>query len=374
MKLKIDLDFCVIQSPYTIGVKNIIFITYRDSNHVDRNLCLEEEYESLKYLLNKFDLEEIEKCTFESGDNFNMHIEELKMKLSEHGLRYSKSFEEVVLKEIRDYHKELLEMQRNGQLSNVGLPENISLPNNIQISLNNTEALQINTKHKLPEIGGKITMYFYLFLQCNFINENDCVLELIGDLYSKNNNNNRNYLHITKSDFVRIDSNNSNIIILQSTKSYSDFLNEINFLHKGNFKFSKPDFNHNGDMITKSKDFVYNIMEIKKNINPQHRIVVEVNANKYYDDMLLTSKSIKKELSIEQKKVVPLESLVPEILKLKNKFKDKMLSFAEQDEFEKAGSLKRDINFLDNKIKIIDALEEKHITKQEYLKTFCLNS
>jgi len=61
-------------------------------------------------------------------------------------------------------------------------------------------------------------------------------------------------------------------------------------------------------------------------------------------------------------------------LKLKNKFKDKMLSFAEEDEFEKANVLKRDINFLDNKIKVIDAMEEKNITKQEYLKTFCLNS
>jgi hypothetical protein len=368
MKLKIDLDFCVIQSPYSVGLKNIIFVTYRGANRIEENLCLEEDYENLKYILGKYGFQEIEYCTFESANNYNMHIEEAKMRISEHGLRYSKTLERIIAKEIQEYHNEMITLQKSGHLPSV------ELPNTIQIATENFNEIGVKTKHKIPEVGGKITLYFYLFLQCNFINDKDCVLELVGDLYSKQDNNNRNYLHITKSDFVRIESNESNIVILQSTKSYFDFLNEINFLHKGNFRFSKQTFNQHGDMTVKSKDFVYNIMEIKKNINPQHKIVVEVNANKYYDDMLTTSKVIRKELSIEQKKVIPLEVLVPEIVKLKNKFNDKMLSFASEDEFEKAGNLKKDINFLENKIKIIDAMEEKHITKQEYLKAFCLNS
>jgi len=358
MKPKIDLDFCLIQSPYTIGTKSIIFVTYRGLNRIEDNLCLEEDYEKLKYILNKFGFQEIEYCSFESSDNFKMHNEELKMHLDSYGLRYSKTFEQVIVKEIQSYHSELIEMQNNGQLQNVNLNLNA----------------QFTTKYKIPDVGGKLTLYFYLFLQCNFINENDCVLELVGDLYSRANNNDRNYLHITKSDFIRVDSNDSNVIMLQSTKTYGDFLNEINFLHSGNFKFSKPSFNEFGDIVPKSKEFVYNILEIKKNINPAHKIVVEVNANKYYDDMVSTSKKVRKELSVESKRVVPLEPLLPEINKLKNRLSEKMLTLASEDEFEKAGLLKKDINFLDSKIKIIDAMEEKNITQEEYLKTFCLNS
>ena len=35
-------------------------------------------------------------------------------------------------------------------------------------------------------------------------------------------------------------------------------------------------------------------MEIKKNINPVHKIVVEANLNQYYDSMMAISKKIKK--------------------------------------------------------------------------------
>lgn len=367
MNFKNKLDFCVIISPYNVPTRNIVFVTYGGLDTIEKSLCLDPDYEFFRYVMSQYGFKEIDYCTFESSEDTNAPIEEVKIKLEELGAGYSKALEASILKEIKDLQEELrVPGNPYGLVSDSH--------NNVKFQFTHPEEFYIKTKAKVPVIGEKIQLHFYLFLQCNFFNENDCMLEIIGDIYSKENNNNRNFLQITKSDFIRIESKIPGVIVLQSTKSYGDFINEINFLHKGNFKFIKPDYNENGDMIKKTKEFTYNIMEIKKNINPIHKIVIEVNLNGHYDDMIYMSKKIKKELTAEQKKVIPLEPLVPEMIKLKRKFSEKMLTFADADEFEKASIIKKDINFIDDKIKIIDALEEKNITRQEYFKSFCLNS
>ncbi len=364
MDFKKKLDFCIIPSPYSGGQKNLVFVTYHGANQIDEKLCLDEDYELTRYLLSKYGFQEIDFCTFESTDSTIVSIIELKKKLSEAGLKYSKPFEFNIMSELDTFKRELS--------SHPGFNRNLIPDTNIFFSTT-SPILQNSIKSKIPEIGEKITLYFYLFLQCHFVNENDCVLELVGDLYSKENTNTRNYLQITKSEFVRLESKVPNVIMLQSTKTYKDFINEISFLHKGNFKFVKPLMNPDGDMIMKTKEFVYNIMEIKKNINPIHRIVVEVNLSQYYDDMIKMSKKIKKESSVERKRLISLDVLKPEMLQLKQRLSAKMLHFAETDEFEKANSVKTDIGFIDNKLKIVDNLEEKNITQEEYFKTFCLN-
>lgn len=364
MNFKINLDFCVIPSPYNKGAKNLVFISYEGANKIDEGLCLEEEYELVRYLMGRYGYVEIDFCIYESSNNSLINAEELKRRLVKAGMKYSKPLEFKVMGELDSFHSDLAARK-----------DLIAIPENSNVYFSTTTPAIINkTKSKIPEVGEKITLHFYLFLQCHWINENGCVLELIGDLYSKENNNTKNFIQITKSDFVRLDSNVPNTIILQSTKTYGDFLNEINFLHKGNFRFVKPMMSQTGDMVMKTKDFIYSIMEIKKNINPVHRIVVEVNLNKYYDNMISVSKKIKKELSSEQKALVSLEVVRPEILLLKQKLKDKMVNFASFDEFEKANMVKNDINFIDNKISFIDNLEDKNITREEYFKTFCLSS
>jgi hypothetical protein len=362
MKFKIKLDFCVIPSPYNNGQKNLVFVAYSGTNRIDEKLCLEEDYELVRVMLSQFGFQEIDFCIFESANNTTVNPEELKFHLVEAGMRYSKPFEFNIMGELNSFHKELMEFQHT---------KTPAVNENVYFSTTNPGTTP-GTKFKVPAVGEKITLHFYLFLQCHFVNENDSILELVGDLYSKENNNTRNYLQIAKSDFVRLDSSIPNVIMLQSTKNYGDFMNEINFLHKGNFRFVKP-ITQNGNTIIKTKEFVYNIMEVKKHVNPIHRIVVEVNLNHHYDDMISVSKKIKKELAQEQKRVVSLESIRPEMLLLKQKLKEKMLSLAELDEFEKAGMVKNDINFIDNKLKIVDSLEEKNITREEYFKTFCLN-
>lgn len=368
MNLKKKLDFCIIPSPYNKGLKNLCFITYFGLNKIDEKLCLEEDYEHIKHIMGQYDYHEIDYCIFESSDFYKIPIAELKGKLSEAGMRYSKPFEFNIMAELNLFHMDL--MSQHDMMHQENIKNNIQ-NENIYFSTSPNVIKQLKTR--IPEVGEKITLYFYLFLQCHWVNENDCILELIGDLYSKENNNTRNFLQITKSDFIRLDSNLPNTIMLQSTKNYGDFISEINLLHKGNFKFVKPIISPNGDMITKSREFIYNIIEIKKNINPVHRIVVEANLNQHYDNMIAISKKIKKEFSLEQKKIMSLEAVKPEMISLKQKLRDKMLNLAESDEFEKASMVKNDINFIDNKIKIIDTLAEKNITRQEYFKTFCLN-
>lgn len=355
MNFKINLEFCLIPSPYNNELKNLIFVSRPGNNFIDDSLCREEDYGIIKYVLSQFGYQEIDFCTFESSSNSNISPIDVKNKLASMGLKYNKVLEFNIMSELKSFHTDLI--------------HTTSSNDNIYFSTTSDNLI----KSKIPNVGEKITLHFYLFLQCNWINEVDCVFELIGELYSKENDNNRNFLQIVKSDFVRLDSNNPNTILLQSTKTYGDLIKELVFLHKFNFKFVKPIMSQNGDMILKTKLFNCDLMEIKKVINPSLKIVVELRMNKQYDEMLSISKKIKKELEIEQRKVISLDAVRPEILILKQKLKAKMLQLAESDEFEKANIIKNDISFVENKIRIIDSLEEKNITREEYLKTFCLN-
>lgn len=345
----------------------MFFVTYHGTNQISEKLCLEEDYEVIKYLLNGHGYQEIDFCVFESSNNSTDSINDVVSSLSKSGLKYSKPFEFNIMGELDSLKREVMS---NSNIIEPGFGNNLD-----EIIFTTTVPINDSMpKSKVPSVGEKIKLNFYLFMQCIFVNENDCILELVGDLYSRENNNTRNFLQISTSDFVRIESNVPNVLILQSTKTYKDFIDEINFLHQGSFRFVKPIVTQNGETIMRTKEFIYNIMEIKKNINPSHRIVVEVNLNKYYDDMIEMSKKIKKELGAEAKKIISLETLKPDMIQLKERFEDKMLHYAETDEFEKAALVKNHINFIDKKINIIECLEDKNITKKEFNKTFCLKS
>lgn len=364
MDFKNKIDFCIIPSPYASGGKNLVFFSYTGTNQLDERLCFEPVYASIKTLLNSIGYLEMDYCTFESADELSMGVNETTEKLTSVGLRYSKPFEFNVAGQINSLRQEIQHLP----LFNV--------PTDLNTFAVHTNPLQLQMQapqSKVPEIGEKVTLYMYLYLQTHFLNENDCMLELIGDFHSRTNSNTRNFLQIVKSDFIRIESPNQHSIVLQSTKNYSDFLNEISFLHKGMFRFIKPMVNSDGNMTVKTKEFIYNIMEIKKNVKANLKIVVEANLNHYYDDMLKLSKKIRKEFISEGKKVISLDGLKPEMISLKEKLAGKMLQFAETDEFEKANLIKGDITFIENKLKIVDNLEEKNITQEEYYKTFCLN-
>lgn len=363
MEFQNKFNFCIIPSPYSQGLKCLVFIAPYGANQIDEKLASSEEYEKIANQMSGLGFKEFDICVFESIESLNITREELAIKIANFGFIYSKPFEFNVVSELESFKTELY------TFTNFDL-----LPDN-SISFSTTKAIdEYQVKSHVPQIGEKIKLNFYLFLKCIFLNENDCTIELIGDLYSRENSNTRNFLQIVQSDFVRLESPIPNVILLQSTKSFKDFVSEINFLYRGNFKFGRPILNPDGQMTMKTKEYVYNIMEIKKHVNSSHKITVEVNLNKFYDDMINMSKKIKREQTTEFKKNISLEALKPDIIELKCKLQDKMLNYADSDEFEKANTVKRDINFIQKKIEIIENLDKKIITQKEYFKNFCLNS
>lgn len=368
MNFKNKIDFCIIPSPFSGGLKNLIFVAYHGTNKLDEKLCLESDYELVRNLLNDCGFQEIDFCTFQSVTSTAVERESLANKLITSGLRYSKPFEFNIMGQFDSYSRDIgyqFETEDYNDNSR-NLPALISQEPTFNIDSNSS------TKFKIPAIGKRVQLSFYLFVQCRFITENDCILELVGDLYNKDNNNTRNLLKICTSDFVRLESKSPDVVLLQSTKSYSDLLNEVSFLHKGSFRYSKVSYNSEGEKVQKNKDYLYSILEIRKNINPSHRIIVEVNVAQYWDDMIRISKIIKKESTSDEKKIISLESLKPDINQLKQKINDRMLALAATDEFEKAASLKRDINLIDSKLELIESLEERNITKKEFSKLFCI--
>lgn len=357
MNFKNKIDFCIIPSPFSGGLKNLIFVAYHGTNKLDEKLCLESDYELVRDLLNECGFQEIDFCTFQSITSTTVERERLAHRLITSGLRYSKPFEFNIMGQFETYTKE------------TGTDELYPISKeNLPVVINSTPI----TEFKIPPVGKKVSLSFYLFVQAHFIAENNCLLELVGDLYNKDNSNVRNLLKICTSDFTRLESKSPDVVLLQSTKSYSELLNEVNFLHKGSFRYSKTSYNFDGEKINKNTDYLYSILEIRKNINPSHRIVVEVNIAQYWDDMMKISKVIKKEATHDEKKIISLESLKPDILQLKQKISDRMLTLAETEEFEKAAALKKDIILVDKKLELIDSLEEKNITKKEFSKLFCI--
>ena len=373
MNFKNKLDFCIIPSPYSGGLKNLFFVAYHGTNQISEKLCLDEDYEVIRYLLNGHGYQEIDFCVFESSTSSIDSIHDVVSSLSKCGLKYSKPFEFNVMGELDSFKRDAIS-SFDIDPGNSGLLSDSFVNGDFVPTTPGKKNLiiQMPPKSKVPEVGEKIKLNFYLFIQCIFVNENDCILELVGDLYSKENNNTRNFLHLSSSDFVRLESNVPGVILLQSKKTYQDFADEISFLHQGSFRFVKPIVNKNGETIMRTKEFIYNIMEIKKSINPSHRIVVEVNLNHYYDDMIKMSKKIKREMDLEFKKIISLDALKPDMIQLKQRFNDKMIHFSENDEFEKAALSKKHISFIEEKISTVDSIEDKNITKKEFYKTFCL--
>jgi hypothetical protein len=362
MNFNNKLVFCAIPSPQN-NKKYLVFVAPKGSNVVDDSFCSNPDYEILVQLLNDKGLEEIDSCSFETKDAIKnkKELEILLKNLVKLGIKYSKPLEFNIMSEFQILNQSIIF-------------DFLPFKNNLKTDNSLLGLDEFVVKNKVPGVGEKIKLNFYLFLQCVFQSENNVFLELVGDLYSKENTNFKNFLQITSSDFVRIDSGFPQVIILQSVKTYADFLKEINFLYKGNFKYVKHIIDPEGRAVVRTKEFHYNILEIKKHINPSLRIVVEVNLNKYYDDMILMSKKIKREKSNYKKTSFDISNIKSDMNELKERLSSKMLNFAEMDEFEKAENVKKDIVFIDNKMQFVDSLDKKVITQEEYLKNFCLNN
>lgn len=360
MNFKEKFDFCLIHSPYDRDEKSLVFVTARGLEYIDETITMDEDYRKVKSILENYGLVEIEFCSFESVGKVDN--ESLIVKLEDRGVKYSKSLEIKISKEMIDLKNTYSSFVSDTNYNNT---YSFSDPNSkIELDL---------TKVRVPEIGEKISLYFYLFLECHFINEEDCVLLLNGEFYTNESNHFRSFLNIAKSDFIRIESDTPNIIVLESVKTYKDFMNEIDLLHNGKFKLIKPYMTEIGQKGYKTKEYQYNFVEIKKNINPEHHIVLQVSLDGYFNQMFERSKDIKKENLKIKKKTISIENIKKQVNQIKEKLESKMIDSANLDQYERASYFKKNINLLDNKLKIINDIQEENISIKEYMKIFSFN-
>ena len=353
MSFQDKFDFCLIKSPYENQNKIIVFLTAKGLDYIDESIVIDESYRKLKSFLEDIGMVEIEFCSFESIDFVDQ--EDIFLSLENKGVRYSKSFEIKIVKEM-EFLKSSSKASYNNPISN---PSSI-LPLDL-------------TSIKIPQLGGKISLFFYLFIECYFINEEDCALTLNGEFNTNENNHFRNFLGITKSEFIRTHSDIPNVLTFQSTKKFKDFLSEVSVLHNGDFKLIKEFYADNGQKGYKTKEYKYSFMEVIKNINPNSNITVHVSLDGYYNQMIERSKEIKRELLKTKKKNIKIDFIKNEANQIKSKLESKMIDYSNTDQFERAAYFKKNINILDSKIKIVNNLSESEISVAEYIKIFSLN-
>jgi hypothetical protein len=362
MSFKEKFDFCLISNPYNGNGKSIIFITSRGLDYIDETITSDDQYKKVKSFMANLNFSEIEFCSFESNTNISNIEDDLITQIENRGLRYSKSLEIKISKEIQEIHKNKIEKTVAIQpIFSTGQP---FLGNSIPFD---------PPAFKVPDMGEKMSLYFYLFLECHFVNDDDCVILLNGEFNTNENNHFRNFLKISKADFIRIPSDDPSVLVLQSVKKYSDFLSEVNILHNGKFKIIKPFTTEIGQKGYKTKEYQYSFVEIKKSINPDHHIVIQVSLNTFFNQMVERSKQIKKELITTEKRTISIEFIKSEISHIKNKLEHKMIDFAELDEYERASYFKKNITMLDDKLKLINNINEENMLVGDFMKIFTLN-
>ena len=357
---KINLDFCIVENPFNEKNKHLIFVTERGLNHLNDEVVETEEYEWALMEIQIFGYIEIDNLTFEKEINQDMPeipVGEIKSVLISKGMKYSKKLEKSIKEEfdVLNKHKESM---TKSFLSNI----NHLKKENKYISA---------TKYKVPEIGDRISLYFYLFLECKFLENGDCFINLNGDFVSRKNGPTRNYIRVVKSDFIRVPSEENEKVFLKCERTHEDLFREIDLFHSGNFNLTT--ISQIGDSDKEeilSKSYMYNILEIKDSIKKDNRISIIVDRDYNFDEMIELSKIRKTEKIAEDRSVIDMDFLPDSKVELTRILEKRMFTFAENEEYEKANTAKKNINFLSDRVTLLGNLDKDKITKYE-LKKIC---
>jgi len=351
MSKKFNFDFCIIPNPFSNGTRNIIFISKFDENISDKEKIEDEDYFGIKKILDKFGYTETSQFKFESSNNetsIKHSIIEIKKKLEKHGLKYNRELEVIVVRDLSILKKDFNEK-------------------NILI-----ESESKNFKHLEPDLKEKIKLNFYLFLEFGFNYAGKPVIQFGGDFESNESDDNRNYIKIVESDFERVfDSKKPNSIILSSVKTQSDFLKEIGLLYGGFFKYQTI-YEGEKSVITKEKKYPYKLIEVKKFLRPEQSIVIETNRFGY-DKLINLSNEVKLKRKNELRNSILISELEEKSNELNTLLESKMIFLSENEEFESAANIKKDIEMINNRLSFVKKLEKPEITLEEYFKIFSLS-
>jgi hypothetical protein len=349
----INLDFCIIENPLDKNKKPIIFVTRKGVQYLDETVTQEEDYEKAIYAIQDIGYVESDTLTFEFSqdpDFPNITTQRIKEVLEKKGMKYSRELEKNMRSEFELYDSNAAKKYIQG------------LPHDVLSVINK------KSTYKIPEIGEKLTLYFYLFVECNFMKDK-CFINLTGDFTSKLNNDFRNYLMPFKCEFVRISNlYNPNKIILKSCMVNSEIIKKLPIEFAGTFSIKSKEKN-----VIIDKSFIYFLMEIKNNFPQENRITIEIDSSYNFDRMIEMSKLIKVDYKTLAHKTYNVPGTIVALEKIKEIITPKMFNYADADEYEKAGIVKKDISYLEDRIEKLKSIKQEYIAHSQFIKHFHIN-
>lgn len=378
MGKEIKFDFCIIPNPFAIGDRDMVFIAKTGDNFLDKTISDTKEYQDVKEILEQFGYTETNDLQFESSDN--SHItgkSEIVNFLEECGLTYSRELEVNIIRDLNNL-KEESDKAINNNLDYVYGTEEFSdfnyspIGDKTKNKLMESKSELFKYKYREPGLREKVTLYFYLFIELGFNQFGKPVIQFGGDFKDSEDYDDRNYIKIVKSEFERVgDPKKPNAIILSSCKNQGDLLKEIGILYSGYFKYQR-NFEKDGSMFIKETKYPYKIAEVKKHINPDQAIVVETN-RMGFDKLMDLSTKIQNESVIESKQKISVDEIESEAVELSKFLSRKMTILSDNDEFEEAAKMKKEIDFIEDKVNLIKDLDKYEITTEEYFNIFSLS-
>jgi len=353
----------------------MVFITKSGKKSLKPEITSSEEYKDVKEILEHFGYVETSPLKFESSRNEELsdisHIREMARFLEGCGLTYSRELEVNIIKDLDSIREddgmegstfsfdyETLQMNPIGE----------GTKNKLIISKNEL----FKFEHNVPGVGDKIRLYFYLFLEFGFDNSMKPIIQFGGGFSNSEDMDSKNYIRIVESDFVRVkDGKNPNTIILHSTKKQDDFLKEVGILYNGFFRYQRKVMKGESVMLQEKK-FNYKMAEVKRFLNPDQSIVIETN-RMGYDRLLELSEKIRVEQKQENKRYIAVEDIKFEAIEMQEFLTEKMVALSEEENYEEAASMQKDIQTIGDMIEYVDDLDRTEITAGEYFSKFSIS-
>ncbi len=360
-----DFNFCIIPNPFASGGRNIVFISKSGETFLDEEIINTNQYRDIKEILEQFGYTETSYLQFESSNNdtSDLTLMDVRLFLEDCGLVYSRELEVSIVKDLSNLKN------RINKKSTEEIDEESSINKKTKNKLIESKSELFDFEYKEPDYKEKVSLYFYLFLEFGFNAYGKPIIQFGGDFKDSEDYDDRNYIKIVKSDFERVkDPKEPNSIVLSSRKTQKDFLKEAGILYSGYFRYQNRE-ERAGSIILKEEKHTYKLADIKKFLNPKQSIVVKTN-RMGYDKLIKLSKSIKSESIVEGSKSISTEFIEIKADNIKNHLNKKAVLLSESEDFEGAANIKRDIDFIDDKIDLVKSMERSEITTEEYFKLF----
>jgi len=351
---KTNLDFCIITIPnFNLAKTIFVFLTKRGYDFLDESIVENISYKDAKKYIESIGFKETAKLTFEKILNEKENIVDTdvtKILLEEKGIKYNKSFERTI---IDDLKKILLKNNPFDILQRGNLSHNKKIKENI------FKYLSFNANNYIPKIGDKINLSFYLFVQCEFITEEQCQFNLIGDFETKESTQDKTFLKTISSNFERVNAEKGEMRFKSCFKN-KDFFKQIEFTQNGVFRY----------ITEKEKDlirfYIYNLLEIKNNIDPNGFIILSIDQKDFFK-LLNKSLIIREEKNIEDSTFEEIELKLKNAKDLLSVISTRIKYFSSSEEYEKAAESQKNYDFIISKLEIMNKMLNKNILKKEFI-------